>query len=68
MDPRDVAMANGRVRTLWPEDRWVPAEELISWACDQYDDEGPHSIERPEDLEAAIVWLGESGDVTFARA
>ena len=55
----------GKIHILYPDDRWVPESQIMSWAEDAFAD---GDIEhKPEDLWDAINMLNDVGIITTAE-
>jgi hypothetical protein len=52
----------GRVHMLYPEERWVPGEELMHWAR-VYIEVGSHPGPPPANVEDAVSIMAETGAV-----
>jgi hypothetical protein len=61
-----------KVKILWPEERSVPVEQLITWAKDDVENglcsiPGYTTADDVKTLEDAANILRDTGSVTFAR-
>lgn len=55
------------VHILYPDNRMVSEEQIISWACDMLSDEGDGGYIKDIGFEEAKEILADSGEVTFAK-
>ena len=71
MDDYDWFARMNTIHILYPENRWVTAETIIGWAQDSYiniGDYGPDDpCQEPKTLEEAVLWLQDTGEITFAK-
>ena len=52
---------------IWPQDRYVSAEQLIVWANDDIENGDSDFDEQVSTVQDAIAVLNDSGSVTFGR-